>query len=311
MTSAQWTKVHNAINKSGTPDLSKGFEGWQKQAQITRSAIMEAKRQIDEEKAGLSEIFSQKEVERRSAALDSSYKGITRLGVEKLEKGLEAVVAAKRERFKEVALSAPTPEQLRLLQAMALRDDLTDGEIAEVAASMSENLQALKALASIARKQGHDFPAVVTQEEMERDLTTAERFSRDMLQSIEVPDEAQTYHQRCFWNHINTGLPKATYEKLDRVTFAAVQVKPEPKENPESKPAAKPQEPPKPATVIHVTDGIDNLSWLATKYHTRIPAIIAENPGADLDKVKTTDRLPADITLTITPGEGYTEGEDL
>lgn len=308
MNSTDWARIHNAVNHSGTPDLSKGFGGWQRQAQITRAAILEAKRQIDEEKRGLSEIYSQKETERRAAALDASYQGITRLGLEKLEKGLEAVVAAKRKQFHDVALTPPSADQLRLLQAMAMRDDLTDSEISEVAADMAGNLQALKALGSIARKAGHDFPKTVTAEEMEADLATAERFSRDMLRSLEAAPDSLTYNQICFWNYTDTGLPKATYSKLDSVLYAAVQLQPK-EDTAEDKPAReKALELTKPAAIVHVTDGLDNLTWLATKYHTRIPAIIAENPGAGLESIGTTDRLPADLTLTVTPGADFQEG---
>lgn len=301
----QYQRIHDAVNKSGTPDISKGLSGWQCQAQTVRGAILEARRQVDEEKAELSKVYNAEETKRRAASLESTYEGIARLGVEKLEAGLEAVINAKREQFKKIALTAPSDEQLRLLQSMSMRDDLTDGEIAAVAADMAGNLQALKALGSIARKTGHDFPKIVTAEEMESDLNAAEQFSRNMLHSIETPEDDLQYNQKCFWSYRDVGLPKATYDKLDHVLYAAVQLQPVEDTRSEQPAKEKPTEPPKPLPVVHVTDGVDNLEWLSARYGVKKAAIIAENPDAGLDRVKSTDRLPADLALTITPSAEY------
>lgn len=305
MNATQWARIHRAVT-GGNPDPTQGFSAWQRRAQTVRGAILEAKAQTDAEKRGLSEIYSAKETERRTVALENAYNEIVNLGVEKLERELEAVIDSKRQQFKKIALTAPTDEQLRLLQAMALRDDLTDGEISEIAADLAGSLQALKTLGSIARKAGHDFPHTVTAEQMQEQLATAEEFSRSMLRSVDKPDNDLGYNELAFWKYTDKATPKAIYGPVDSPLYSAVQLQPK-EDKAEDKPVkAKPQEPPKPSPVLHITDGVDNLAWIATKYHTRIPAILKENAGMGLERIGTTDHLPADLTLTITPGEGYT-----
>lgn len=309
MNIAQFEKIYNAVNRSGRPDVSKGLAGWQKQAKVTRGAILMAREQVNAEKEKLN-IYNDEEKRRRSAELDRTLNDIIRLGREKLTAALDAVIEAKRQQFKRVALSAPTESQIRLLQALALRDDLTEGEVSEIAADMADCLQALKSLGSICRKAGLDFPTVITQEDFENQISAARQFSVDMLNTIDTPSDALDGIPTTFWIYEGKGPANAYYTPLDTPRFAAVQQNQD-SENTTNDGGEKPKKKVhldtriKTRPVKHVTDGVDDLVFLSTRYDAKIRDIVASNPDAGLDLDHNTQSLPRGLTLTITPGEGY------
>ncbi len=69
-------------------------------------------------------------------------------------KDIQGLKEAKQEKIKKMLLAPPTNEQLNLLQALQLRDDLTVAEITHILSSFFENYNAVKSLNSVAARQG-------------------------------------------------------------------------------------------------------------------------------------------------------------
>lgn len=309
MTVDNYSKIMTAINKSGHPDPDAGFSGWQCRAQTVRRAVLQAKEETEAEKSGLSEIYSEQETARRAAALDGQYREIVHLAKQNLETALEGVVNGKREQFRRIALAPPTTEQTNLLTALNLRDDLDETEVAEIATGLNDNLQALKVLASICRRNGISFPRIISPTEFEADLTAAADFSRTMLNTIETPDTGLAYRERTFWTYTGKGYPTVLYGPVDGPLYSSIQEAPEQPREPQQEDQAQTTghspEPPKARSIVHSCDGTDSVAWLASVYSTSPRAIMAANAGLKLDPTKSREPLPRGTELTVTPGPSY------
>lgn len=311
MNPTQYKKVFDAVYRSGEPDPKRGFSGWQVLAQNIRKAVQEAERQYEADRNELYEIYSKQEAERRLTSKTEELNDIKRFAVKKLEDALEDVRAEKEKQFQDIALAPPSPGELRLIQTLALRDDLSDEEVSSVAATLGHSLQALKALGSIARRNGLDFPALITAEAFNESMNQAEEFCRNMLYSMNKSDSALGYDETCFWRYTSTGRPAAIFNPLDKPLFSAVQIKRntdndnQDQQNQANEKKPRPEKI-KPRPVRHQTDGVDDLVFLSRKYGVKMKDIIRENPDAGLgDLESTTTSLPRGLVLNITPGEGY------
>ena len=235
MTIKNYQTIFDTVYHSGNPDAAKGFCGWQRKAQITRGALLKVKEKIASDLKELRETYNEKTVQSLYADMMSDYGTIKAAAEKRLLTGLDEIVAEKRKQYRKIALTAPTDEQLRLLQALALRDDLTENEVTAIAESMGDNLQALRSLGSIARKNGLDFPSYGTVDEFENALADAEQYCKETLYDLDADELG--YFAKCFYDYEGIGLPAIKFRPLDEPLFAAVQKPQEPTENAESEPA--------------------------------------------------------------------------
>lgn len=234
MTIKNYQTIFDTVYRSGDPDPKRGFAGWQHRCRITRAALMKVQEKIENDVAEARETYNERTVQSLYADMMSDYGTIKAAAEKRLLTGLDEVVTEKREQYRRVALTAPTDEQLRLLQGLALRDDLTDNEVAAIAEDMGDNLQSLRALGSIARRCGLDFPTYGDINEFEDALKDAEQYCRDTLYDLDVKDLG--YFSKCFYDYEGIGLPAIKFRPLDEPLFAAVQKPQEPTENAESEP---------------------------------------------------------------------------
>lgn len=219
-------RVFQAIYREGNADKSKTLRGWQTRCQPVRKAILQLKREHQERIADLQKTYvsevayqmAQEEWNDTQAVIDN------RAG--ELLADLQEIISSKREQYAKVGLSAPTDEQIRLLQALSMRDDLSEGEVASIAAKMSDNFQAMRSLKSIAKKSGVEVVAPPTTEAFEDSLSRAEKYCCDMLRLVDADEEKLGYGGKCFYNYTDVGIPHALFNELDRCLFAAVQVQP-------------------------------------------------------------------------------------
>ena len=220
-------RLYNALHRdSDHPDKSKSLQSWQRHCQVVRCAIMEIKAEHREHIAELSKRYVPHVVDEMSnSEWDIVQKAINER-VSELHRDLEEIVASKKTQFQKISLSPPTEEQVRLLQALALRDDLTSAEVGRIGEQMCGNHQALRALRSIARKNGIQMIEPPTVEAFEDSLSRAEEFCSDMLRLIDEDNEKMGYNGKCFYDYEGVGTPKAVFDRLDSCLYAAVQLEP-------------------------------------------------------------------------------------
>ena len=302
-------KIYNAVYRSGDPDRSKGFRGWQHKAQLTRKALEAIRAEMEQKVMELHGDYNENYIAGKLEEMRSEYGEIRKIALEKLEADLDAVVHEKRQQFQKIALSAPTDDQLRLIQSLALRDDLSESEVSTIAESMGGNLQALKALGSVARKAGLTFPHTITTEQFNEDLENAVSFSRNMMQSIDTPDKDLTYNARCLYLYDDTGTPRAVYGPLDAPLFAAVQKEPTAKETTAAKAAGE----------IHgeawtqvTCSGNEYLSTIAAQFGVSEAELRKVNGLTDSDYMSPTSGqklLVPSTRLKMQPGPGHISPE--
>ena len=282
-------KIYKAAYEAGSPDNAKGFSGWQKRAQITRKALMKAQEERDATVAEWKRSYTNAALAPKLDELNEEYSQLRKIAIDRLDGELVKVVDEKRKQFRTVAMSAPSEEQLRTLQALSLRDDLTTQEVSEMAETMSNSLQAMRALGSIARKAGLFFPKLITNEEFEDQLNDAASYARSNYDLIDVPEKALGYNGVSFFNYTDTGLAKLKFSAVDRPLYAAVQEAQEANEKPVTTEAAagktgKGDAVPMWAEVT-TTDNM-SIGVLASQFHVSPQQIRDANPGVYLDNLK-------------------------
>ena len=301
MTRLNTRKVFDAVYRSGTPDNTKGFRGWQHKAQITRKALMAAKDEINKQLAEWRETYTEKAIQPMYADAMEDYAGLRKIAVEKLEAAIVDVEKEKREQYRKIALTAPTDEQLRLIQALSLRDDLTADEVYTISEQLGGNLQAMKALGSVARQAGIHFPRTITTEEFESALDKATQYARNVLNSIDAPNLG--YNDHCFYNYTGTGWAHMVFDPLDSPMFAAVQEqndKAAEKENAEAKECGE--------MWTQVTlNGTEYLSTVANQFHVSEAEIRKINNMTELNGYAGQKILVPATRFTMQPGHGHVQ----
>ena len=306
--------IYRAAYEAGSPDKAKGFSGWQKRAQITRKALMKAQEERDATITEWKRTYTKAALAPKLDELNEEYAQLRKIAINKLDAALDEVVDEKRKQFRTVAMSAPSDEQLRTLQTLSLRDDLTTQEVSEMAETMSNSLQAMRALGSIARKAGLFFPKLITNEEFEDQLNDAASYARSNYDLIDVPEKALGYNGFSFFNYEGVGMAKMKFSAVDRPLYAAVQ---EAQEADEKKPAegdAKENETGSGEYWTEVTiTGTEYLSTIADQFHTTTEAIKAANPTKTLSP-ETIHRglkiLVPSTRMKIIPGQGHVQEEN-
>lgn len=293
------SKVFDSVYRSGNPDSSKGFQGWQHKAQITRKALMAAKAEVDGQLAKWRETYTEKAIEPMYREAMEDYAGLRKIAVEKLKAAILDVEKEKREQYRKIALTAPTDEQLRLIQALSLRDDLTESEVYTISEQLGENLQAMKALGSVARKAGIHFPRTITTEEFEDALGKATQYAHDVLNSIDKADLG--YNDHCFYNYTGTGWAHMVFDPLDSPMFAAVQ---EQNDKAAEKKSAEAKEGGEMWTRVTL-NGTEYLSTVAAQFHVSEAEIRRINRLTSLNGDSGQKILIPATRFTMQSGQGH------
>ena len=139
-------------------------------------------------------------------------------GARVIRKGFDAVLAAKRESFKN-AMKAPTDEQLRLLTALSMRQNVGGDEISYFAENLTGNLPALRCLSEVAGKNKIAFPAILTGSELEDSLESSSAAMEKYLSTLGVGTDDLKYEHRLFWCTSGGFRESNTFDTLDSPGF--------------------------------------------------------------------------------------------
>lgn len=227
-TNARINRAVNGLNNNPAKDHT--IRNFHKVARASRKKVMEAKVKADQEKAKLFDIYSNRLATEKAATVDAELRSFISDERKALEKLAGDIMTGKRNRFKEIALKAPSDEQIRMLQALQMRaTSLTAAEVASVGELMADNHQALRSLAAIAEQSNIKVvvPAIV--EEAEENFEEVEGYLANMISGFDAKN--LNWLQTEFYSDAYTDIPKAGYIKvvvdaMDGTGFVAEQENP-------------------------------------------------------------------------------------
>ncbi len=108
---------------------------------------------------------------------------------------ITAVVDAMERTYMERPSSAPSPDQLRLLETLKMRESIGKDELREAANTLKGCPVAERVLEEIARKNGH--PMILSQElsgdEVRRNLQSLRNSAEYMISKLDYPDRRGEY----------------------------------------------------------------------------------------------------------------------
>ena len=285
---------------AGVPNKEKTFARWQEKAILMRSAMLEVKRSHEEELSKIKETYNPKSplYEQKVTTENDIYNTVKTRAVKKLEEELNDLVENKRSTF-DKNMDAPSPESLRLLEALNMRESLTPAEIVAVSGKFAHNIPSIRVLRDIAHRHGVEFPDVGNPDIFEQQLTRAYQFSLDKLKSIDVESANLSYKDLLFYQHPGSGEVKTFYGVLDGSGLTTEQITAIPKHD-STKPTETRTESPQQRNETSETSevwaevtctGNEYLSTIASQFHVSRRDIENANPGRTLDRLYAGDKI--------------------
>lgn len=280
-TFSDYERLYRRVKNEGNPDQSKTLKSFQKRAAIVRGAVRKLMEKRDEDLAKLEKIYTPTAMQECRRPLDREFNGVVQLALNELNADLEKCLAAKRDAL-DRANSAPTEEQLRLLQTLNMRTSLTSAELNAVAEKLNTCIPALRLLGDLAASHGLDFPKRLADPELiESNLDLAEEACRDMINAVAKPQDALSYKERCFYDYAGTQTWfDATVAGIDSNLFTAAQAL-----SIEKTPLTKAN------AVCVMLSGSESLASLSDQFGVSSDKIRAANPNYDFSEMKKGDSL--------------------
>lgn len=294
--------VDNATN-TGNAKKSGTFRGWQDKAIKAREALKAVRRDYNDDLQEIIRTYSPNVAAQKKAELDERFNSIVSDAKDKLKDALEEVIESKQCWFDKCS-GAPSAEDLRLLQALSMRSNMSIAEVASAAGKLNQNVQSMGVLRDIAAKFDIHIPiGAATPEEFDSMVQRAREFSLDRLRELETPDKEISYKAKMFFDYAD--LPGETahfYGPLDNNVLTTEQISTATKQAQQTAArATKPDNTPTAAETgegdavpmwAEVTaNGQQNLSTIAAQFHVSTQQIREANPGKDLDRLYTGDKI--------------------
>ena len=204
-----------------------------------REEILEKQGNFEVERKKILDTWAPAIAEQKIKDLRIDLEGEVAAAKAELEQDLNEMMECKRVRFKNVALSAPSEEQLRLLQTIALRaDDLSVAEVSGLADNFMSSHQALRTLAHLAKKSGIHISVPDDAESFEATCSEAHNFLYGMIDYIDRPQSSFGYPHLDFFGYpdSSSGPTFCVCDQLDGKPYTVVQDEPSEKNTPETNP---------------------------------------------------------------------------
>ena len=166
------------------------FTEFRVKAQDVYKAVLEADAKRNEckqdTKTTIGRIYVQSYVDEQCKAVDEKFSAFVVEQADELKALASEVIAEHREKLEKALSVAPTAEQLNLLTALQLRDDISEGELNSIAGQLGTNFQAIKALQSIAKKKGVNMhlPEKYDYETSKDNLDKAEKYLSERIYNL-------------------------------------------------------------------------------------------------------------------------------
>ena len=141
------------------------FEELRAEAQKAYKEVLAAdeERKNDKTIARLSELYVESYVNEKRRERDAAFREYVISCVEELRELVSSVITEKRNGLDKMLSTPPTSEQLSLLTALQVRgEDISEGELRNLADQFMPNYQAVKALQTISKKNGVHLKNAIT-----------------------------------------------------------------------------------------------------------------------------------------------------
>jgi hypothetical protein len=109
---------------------------------------------LDSELNELKDVWSNKVIAERRRKLISEFDEMVKGAVEATRQDVETLTSAKMDKIGDMLATAPSEEQLRLLSALQMREDIDYTEITHILPVFFENYQAMRVLSAIGKHNG-------------------------------------------------------------------------------------------------------------------------------------------------------------
>ena len=187
MSYSKYLRTYENCMRASNMDNDLTFFSWREIEIIVRLALEEVRKERDKAvKALQDEGYRDERVAELRKPLDSEFKTVVDIAKKNCREDLNKVMLAKRAQF-EKCLDAPDEASVRLLNVLSMRSDLTAEEISYAAAKLNDNIQSLRLLGDIARRNNLDFPRRIGDiAEIEKQLDEAEAYGDKMIDNLDI-----------------------------------------------------------------------------------------------------------------------------
>lgn len=141
-------------NASAGKDKKRTFAGIQREMQDLYFFLSNERAILDSELNELKDVWSNKVIAERRTKLISEFDEMAKEAVEATRQDIETLTSAKMDKIGEMLATAPSEEQLRLLSALQMREDIDHTELIHILPVFFENYQAMKVLSAIGKRNG-------------------------------------------------------------------------------------------------------------------------------------------------------------
>lgn len=221
-------KIHNAVSGiTNNPNTKHTLYNFRNAAKASRNKILDAKQRAEADKANLFDIYSNRLATEKAAEIDENLRKLIYSEKTSLSELAGEIMSGKRARYREIALTAPSDEQIRMLQALQLRaTSLTAAEISSVAETMADNHQALRSLAAIAEQSGIKVVIPASVEQTEENFAEVEEYLSSMINAVDAKSHNYVETEFFYDGDLDAGYFKVIVDAMDESGFIAEQEKP-------------------------------------------------------------------------------------
>ena len=253
------------------------FNDWQRNCQEIREDYLSRKSARKAELDGMADTWAQRVIDERRNKFDAMDKQEAAEAKSEMLNNLEAIIAEKEKKLSS-AMKSPGTEAVEMLSLLAMRSNLTPGDIVAVLPQVENSLLGLQSLRDVAVKNDISFPVLPSIEKINSSIEKIRDFAERMIDSMD--SESQNYMQILFWTTEFPGLIQEQFDYLDNPSFLQIDAKgitaakPSTEANDASeKPTTKKQ------IATRVTlNGSEYLSVVARQFNTTPEAIKKMNP---------------------------------
>ncbi|MCH4153359.1 MAG: hypothetical protein LKF32_01750 [Mageeibacillus sp.] len=191
----QWKNVKIDANKELT------FAGIQKKIQNIHTFIANERKTLNSDIDNLKELWSAKVVEEHKQELTQQFEEMVQTLIQSERKEIATLISSKMNKIEEMISTAPTEDQLRLLQALQMRGDLDLVEVTHILPMFFGNYQAMKVLQSVSERNGFQLhtPVQLDCREMYETLNEANDFLMGACNEVSKKINNMTIEYHAFY----------------------------------------------------------------------------------------------------------------
>ena len=180
--------------------------------------IYKAQKDADSELTEIkkSGIYSDIYIQRKESELKAEYETLVAKSRKEIEDLVAEVISTKRTAVNRMLTTAPSREQIDLLQSLEMQGkSLSETEINVILPELTDNYRALKTMQSIAKNVGFNvvLPAQYNYEDIKQNLDRAEAYLNDRIKDMGRPVREWHLASDCFYGPIKYNLSAEEWEK--------------------------------------------------------------------------------------------------